>query len=164
MRKVVLIAALALVTSQAHAQTIFGAVNGQPFHGTVFGGGPSGFGAGFANGLNNALAAKGGGGGANFGSYLPGVITAQDGRQLQFEIQISLHGGGAKAFDPKKREQFAGVYAATGGGFFTVPATVTLTGNRGTNISCHIEIKAGDVPEGNGSCTDQRRDRYTLQF
>ena len=29
--------------------------------------------------------------------------------------------------DPRKHEQFAGTYAATGGGFFTVPATVRLT-------------------------------------
>jgi hypothetical protein len=38
----------------AHAEFVHGWVNGQPFHGTVYGGGPSGFGAGFAQGLANS--------------------------------------------------------------------------------------------------------------
>jgi hypothetical protein len=148
----------------AHAEYVHGFVNGQYVHGNVFvNNGPQGFGAGFAQGLG-AATANANGGGADFGSYLPGVITAQDGRQLSFEIQVSSHGGGARASDPQRHEQFAGTYAATGGGFFTVPATVRLTGNRGTSISCHIDIRAGDVPTGNGSCTDQRRGGYTLQF
>jgi hypothetical protein len=150
----------------AQAEYVHGWVNGQYFHGTI-NNGPSGFGAGFAQGwaaVQDAGGAGGGAGGAGLGSYLPGVITAQDGRQLSFEIQVSSHGGGVRASDPQKHEQFAGTYAASGGGFFTVPATVRLTGNRGTSISCHIDIRAGDVPTGNGSCTDQRRGGYTLQF
>jgi hypothetical protein len=39
----------------AHAEYVHGWVNGQPFHGTVYGSGPSGFGAGFAQGLANAI-------------------------------------------------------------------------------------------------------------
>jgi hypothetical protein len=35
----------------AHAEYVHGWVNGQPFHANVYGSGPSGFGAGFAQGL-----------------------------------------------------------------------------------------------------------------
>jgi hypothetical protein len=38
---------------KARAEYVHGFVNGQPFHANVYGGGPSGFGAGFAQGLAN---------------------------------------------------------------------------------------------------------------
>jgi hypothetical protein len=38
----------------AHAEHIHGFVNGQPFNGDVYGSGPQGFGAGFAQGLANS--------------------------------------------------------------------------------------------------------------
>jgi hypothetical protein len=39
---------------KAHAEYVHGWVNGQPFHANVYGSGPTGFGAGFAEGLANA--------------------------------------------------------------------------------------------------------------
>jgi hypothetical protein len=162
MNRILAAAALSLALSApAHAQMISGHLsNGTSFHAYV---GPQGFGNGFANGLNNALANAPSDGGVAVGSYLPGVITGPD-RQLQFEIQVSLHGGGARAFDPTKREHFSGTYAAKGGGFFVVPASVSLIGDRGSRISCEIQIHAGDTPTGNGDCVDRKNSHYQLQF
>jgi hypothetical protein len=155
-------AAFAMLSIPAHAQFFSGHTsNGTHFSGNLYSG-PQGFGAGFANGFNGALA-NSPSDGAAFGSYLPGVITGPD-RQLQFEIQVSLHGGGARAFDPTKREHFFGTYAEKGFGFFVVPVTVSLIGDRGSRISCDVQIHAGDVPTGSGDCVDRKNSHYHLQF
>jgi hypothetical protein len=78
-------------------------------------------------------------------------------------FQVSLHGGGARAFDPVKREHFSGTYAPKGG-FFVVPASVALIGDHGSRISCEIQIHAGDTPTGNGDCVDRKNNHYQLQL
>jgi hypothetical protein len=121
--------------------------------------GPTGFGAGFAQGLSSSLARRA----APFGSYLPGVIVGAR-RQLQFEIQVSLAGGGARAFDPVKQEHFSGTYAATGIPLGLVSATAMLVGDRGSYLSCEMHIRAGSMPTGNGDCVDRKNSHYRLQF
>ena len=162
MNRILAAAALALALSApAHAQTISGYLsNGTSFHGYV---GPQGFGAGFAQGLVNARANAPADSGVELGSYLPGVITGPD-RQLQFEVQVSLHGGGARAFDPVKRERFSGTYVVKAGGFFTADTTVSLIGDRGSRISCDVQMHRGDTPTGNGTCVDRKNSHYQLQF
>jgi hypothetical protein len=151
-----------MLSVPAHAQFFTGhTANSTHFSGNLYSG-PQGFGAGFANGLNGALANAPSDGPA-MGSYTPGVINGPD-RQLQFEVQISMRGGGARAFDPVRRERFSGVYTVTSDGLFSAQTTVSLIGDRGSRLSCDVEMHRGDVPTGSGDCTDRKHTRYHLQF
>ena len=76
-------------------------------------------------------------------------------------LQEAPHGA---PFDPTKREHFSGTYAAKGGGFFVVPASVSLIGDRGSRISCEIQIHAGDTPTGNGDCVDRAAASIPVQL
>ena len=86
----------------AHAEYVHGWVNGQYFHGTV---NTARAASALASPKDLAAVqdAGGGGGGAGLGSYLPGVITAQDGRQLSFEIQVSCMAAVSERLTPKAR-------------------------------------------------------------
>ena len=161
MKKIALAAALLCGVSSAQAQTITGHFNSDgSFHGHV--NSPSGgFAGGFANGLAGAVG--GASAGVELGSYLPGTIVGPSG-QLQFEIQVSLHGGGARAFDPDKRETFSGVYTIKQDYFFLASSNVSLAGDRGSHISCDITIHEGPMPSGNGDCVDRKNRHYQLQF
>jgi hypothetical protein len=93
------------------------------------------------------------------------------------------------AFDPALSENFTGTYvgiletirssstgfvqsgnsSATGFGFGSMGsnianATAYLTGNKGTKLSCEMNIEAGFSPHGIGGCTDQKGGKYRLQF
>jgi hypothetical protein len=158
--------------SPASTQTLTtGSYGNGWFHTFTTGPSGGGFFGGFAQGLANAhaaaaiKAANDAAAAAQLGSFLPGIIAAPNGRQLQFEIQITRSGGAVRAFDPKKHERFSGTYAAGGqGGFGVVPATAMLTGDRGSNLSCEMQIKAGLTPQGDGTCVDQKNVRYQLSF
>jgi hypothetical protein len=123
------------------------------------------------------------------GDFLPGTITAQDGRQLQFEIERSRGAGAVKALDLRTHEQFAGKYVAiretvsgatnavitsgssSGLGFEhraassnIANANAFLTGDMGSSLTCNMQIQAAWSPHGIGSCVDQKAVNYQLQF
>ncbi len=149
-------------TSSAQADTIFGHVGPDASFNAYSVPNSGGFGGGFAKGFNNSRAAAPDSGTA-LGSWLPGVIIGTD-RQLQFEVQVSMHGGGARAFDPVSRERFSGVYTVKADGFFSADTTVSLVGDHGSLLSCGVQMHRGNPPTGNGDCIDRKQEHYQLQF
>jgi hypothetical protein len=165
MRKLILVTALLAGVSNAHAQQfIYGHLsNGTPFHAYYAGPYGTGFGAGFANGLANARGKDDSDNGPALGAYIPGVITGSD-RQLQFEVQVSMNGGGVRAFDPIKKEHFSGTYVVKSRALFVAQTGISLIGDHGSRISCDVTMHAGDIPTGSGDCVDRKAGKYHLQF
>ena len=120
---------------------------------------------------------------------LPGTIYAQDGTVMQFAIQKALGGGDVTAFNPATQERFSGTYVgvirgtnvnsdayATNGADFAVgagssvarsnlaDATAYLRGDKGTMLTCAMQIQPGIYPHGIGQCSDNHRTTYRLQF
>jgi hypothetical protein len=166
-----LVGALAAASPASAQSFTTGSYGNGWFHSYTTGPYGGGFAGGFAQGLANARAAAAMNAATDaatavpLGSFLPGIIAAPNGRQLQFEIQVTRSGGAVRAFDPKRHERFAGTYAAVGQvGPGLVPVTAMLTGNRGSSLSCQMQIQAGSIPQGNGDCMDEKNVRYQLRF
>jgi len=123
------------------------------------------------------------------GGMIPGKIYSEQGKILEFQIEKATRSGAVTAFDPALSENFTGTYvgiletirssstgfvqsgnsSATGFGFGSMGsnianATAYLTGNKGTKLSCEMNIEAGFSPHGIGGCTDQKGGKYRLQF
>ncbi|OYV63753.1 MAG: hypothetical protein B7X01_00025 [Acidiphilium sp. 21-62-4] len=123
------------------------------------------------------------------GGWIPGTIYSNDGTVLSFSIQKEFHTGGMKAFNQKTGEAFTGSYvgvlpsaqassfgvANVGGGvpsgesFTTVRSNMAnargfLHGDKGTMLTCSMQIQAGLNPHGIGTCTDNHDEHYDLQF
>ena len=150
MKRVLMMAAgviaLAAPTHAAQLQ-VHGTVNNGYFNGYVTE--RQSFGEAFAKGFNDTQSEDNSGSG--LGTYIPGVISGA--RSMSFEIQISTNGGGVRAFDPVKRERFAGSYVRKGG-LFVVDTSATMVGDHGSRLNCNIQIHAGSTPTGIGSCVD----------
>lgn len=123
------------------------------------------------------------------GGWIPGTIYSNDGTVLSFSIQKEFHTGGMKAFNPKTGEAFTGSYVgvlpsaeassfglasaggsvASGDSFTTVRSNMAnargfLHGDKGTMMTCRMQIQAGISPHGIGTCTDNHHKHYDLQF
>jgi hypothetical protein len=97
--------------------------------------------------------------------------------------------GAVKAFDPSTGERYAGTYVGiiqsasshstalvvagarpvTGFGSSSIASNVAqasavLTGDRGSALTCDLNIEAGYSPHGFGQCRDQSGVSYRLQF
>ena len=123
------------------------------------------------------------------GGMIPGTIYSSDGKTLQFEIERAHRTGAAKAVDPSTGERFSGTYVglmeridatstafvsgqnrfASGFGTASIGsnianATAYLKGDKGTMLTCRMQIEAGLSPHGIGGCDDNRGGKYKLQF
>lgn len=123
------------------------------------------------------------------GTMLPGTIYSEQGKVLQFQIEMARRTGAVTAFDPSTGEQFAGTYVgvregavasssafvsaggATGNAFGSTAvmsnmanATALLTGDKGSTLTCQMRIEAGLSPHGIGTCRDNRGVNYRVQF
>jgi len=121
------------------------------------------------------------------GQMMPGTIYSQDGQMLSFSIERAYNTGRVSALDPKTGETFAGSYvgirneettiahvgsySGNGGGYGIVSvdsnianANAFLTGDKGTVLTCSMQIQAGLSPHGIGGCDDNRGKKYRLQF
>jgi hypothetical protein len=128
-------------------------------------------------------------GGCATGGMIPGTIYSSGGKILQFEIEKARRNGAVKAVDPSTGERFSGTYvgileAVSGSstafvsgqgryasGFASgsvgsniANATAYLKGDKGTMLTCRMQIEAGISPHGIGDCTDNRAGKYKLQF
>jgi hypothetical protein len=116
---------------------------------------------------------------------LPGAIYSQGGKVLPFQIEKAYHTGAVTASDPSTGERFAGQYVgvreqttatasgvgSAGYGFASgsvgsnmANATAYLTGDKGTTLTCEMQIQAGLSPHGIGHCADNNGVQYRLQF
>lgn len=125
------------------------------------------------------------------GEYLSGQIySIEQGKVLEFEIEVSYGNGKVRAKDPKSGELFQGTYVAISDGDVStgvanttvgrrnIPTIVTassssilatssalLVGDKGTMLECAMTIeKSHTRPKGIGSCVDQIKNNYRLQF
>jgi hypothetical protein len=123
------------------------------------------------------------------GGMIPGNIYSTGGKILQFEIEKAHRTGAVKALDPATGEKFVGAYSSVkevvsgsssafvsgkagfASGFGSASAasnianaTAFLKGDRGTMLNCSMLIQAGFSPSGIGDCTDNRGEKYKLQF
>jgi hypothetical protein len=104
---------------------------------------------------------------------------------MPLQIEVSMGSGAVAASDPATGEKFSGRYVgiregATGtvtafgpAGFGVAIAsadsniansTAYLTGDKGTMLSCEMQIRAGLSPHGIGGCGDNKGIKYRLQF
>lgn len=122
------------------------------------------------------------------GGMLPGNIYSSDGKVMQFEIEKARRSGAVTALDPSTGETFSGTYVGimptvtqtssgvisgdvslTGFGISAISsnianATAFLKGDRGTSLTCVMQIEAGISPHGIGGCDDNFGHKYRLQF
>ena len=123
------------------------------------------------------------------GGMIPGHLYSDKGQMLEFAIEKAYRTGGVTAFNPKTNERFSGKYvgileeisssssAFASAGRFSASgfsnssissnvanATAFLQGDKGTLLSCRMQIEAGLNPHGFGSCEDNKGSRYRLQF
>lgn len=119
---------------------------------------------------------------AGCGGMLPGTIYSDDGKTIPFEIERAHRSGTVTAFDPAAAETFSGNYVAIVNGVNSVAympnvgwgvagsssrvanATAFLRGDKGTVLTCQMQIERGFSPHGIGGCTDNRSKDYHLQF
>jgi hypothetical protein len=122
---------------------------------------------------------------APIGSMLPGTIYSQNGKMMPLQIAVSTGSGAVTASDPATGERFSGTYVgiierttgaasafgpagfgvATGSvGSNIASSTAYLSGDKGTMLTCEMQIAAGLSPHGIGSCTDNKNMKYRLQF
>ena len=113
----------------------------------------------------------------------------QDGTVMQFAIEKTRGSGDVTAFNPTTQERFSGTYVAVVQGtnvssraYVTngvdsasgvtastarsnlADSTAYLRGDKGTMLSCSMAIQPGVYPHGIGTCTDNNRTGYRLQF
>lgn len=120
------------------------------------------------------------------GTMLPGSIYDTQGAVLPFQIEVTTGAGRVAASDPATGETFAGTYAAvlgrhssasttfgtdgqsrfttSSGGSNLAPTTAFLKGDKGSMLTCEMQIAAGFNPHGIGTCQDNRGKAYRLQF
>lgn len=100
--------------------------------------------------------------------------------QLQFQIETSMGTGKMTAQNPKTGESFTGQYTGIRHGntltfetpkakpAITPPSYATargiLIGDKGTAIELFMEIKPGLRPTGHGEGSDNKGNRYQVQF
>jgi hypothetical protein len=104
---------------------------------------------------------------------------------MRFAIQKTTGSGDVTAFNPTTQESFCGNYVAVvsgsnvtsayatndGAGFGSstarsnlAGASAYLRGDKGTMLTCSMEIQPGWYPHGIGSCSDNHSIAYRLQF
>lgn len=123
------------------------------------------------------------------GEMLPGTISSASRGVLEFQIEKAARSGKVAARDPRSGERLTGTYVAivrganaSSGGFASVGsafinsgssgtvtsrtanASAVLQGDRGTVLTCEMEIEAAISPHGIGNCFDGRGTNYRLQF
>jgi hypothetical protein len=123
------------------------------------------------------------------GTMIPGSIYSTEGKVMPFEIEKSYGSGAVKAVDPDTGEQFTGTYvgikeavvatssatvtgsASVVSGFGTTAITANmananayLKGDKGTMLTCVLQIQPGISPHGLGGCDDNHNRKYKLQF
>jgi len=120
---------------------------------------------------------------------LPGQIYSESGDILEFFIEKAPRSGGVTAYNPKTNESFNGRYvgilqeitsssvgfASTGRSSAFVlgdsslssnigNTTAYLKGDKGTMLTCKMQIEVGFSPHGIGTCEDQKLKPFRLQF
>jgi len=90
------------------------------------------------------------------GTKIPGKISSQNGRLLQFEIEKGSPSGEVRAFDAVSGEHFTGQHV---GG-----ANAHLTGDKGGALTCTMKIEEPANPHGIGRCEDNKGGAYRVQF
>jgi len=121
------------------------------------------------------------------GSFLPGrIVSLADGKILPAQAEISSGSGKLTATDPVTGEVFDGRYTAiqetttsqvTRPGFLfddetgqevktsdVAQASAILVGNKGTVINIKMTVKAGSPPIAYGEGTDNKGNKYNVQF
>lgn len=99
------------------------------------------------------------------GAMLPGALYTKEGRVLDFAIEKTTGSGAVTALDPVSKESFSGTYVAImGADASTATATAYLRGDKGAALTCEMQIQPGDSPHGLGTCNDNRKRSYRLQF
>lgn len=116
---------------------------------------------------------------------IPGTIYSQDGKLMPFQIEKAARSGRVTASDPQTQESFTGSYVGVfdrASGVITTfngqtpqfsvaqtrsktaTANAFLKGDKGTMLTCVMQIEAGLQPHGIGECNDNRGKKYKLQF
>jgi hypothetical protein len=122
-----------------------------------------------------------------FGTMIPGTLTSlRDGTVLPMQIEVTYGSGKITATDPRNGEVFAGTYTAmmetqvlhhsqqtflgpqvTGQTVQTsglATGSAVLVGNKGHVMNVTMKIQPGNPPHGFGEATDNRGQKYNLQF
>jgi hypothetical protein len=129
--------------------------------------------------------------GPSIGSYLPGQIySIENGKHLDFEIEVSFGKGKVRATENATGEVFNGTYVAVSGGSTTIgtgvgrigdttattisgvqksinvmaTSSAILFGDQGSVLDCSMRIQRGHVPKGIGTCVDKQGVLYKLMF
>jgi hypothetical protein len=121
-------------------------------------------------------------GGIESGMMLPGTLLTDDGKTISFEIERARRAGSMTGLDLSTGEKFSGSYVGIIGGTNAVAyapgagfafggarsnianATAFMRGDKGTILTCEMQIEAGLFPHGIGQCKDNRAITYHLQF
>lgn len=123
------------------------------------------------------------------GTMIPGQIYSDNGQILDFAIEQAYRSGAVTAFNSRTNETFSGRYvgileeftssstaiafsgrsSASAFGSSSVSSnigntTAYLKGNKGSMLTCKIQIEAGLSPHGIGSCQDQKGQNFRVQF
>ena len=118
------------------------------------------------------------------GNYLNGkIVNIESGELLPMKIQTSYGQGNMEAYNSTTNEKFYGTYTALSEGSYGMAtnfatgqmvvvssrsrnanAKALLTGDKGTTLLVFMQIEKGFRPIGFGEATDNKGNKYHVEF